>query len=64
MLFLLRMKFQAFVIMLIAFAGLLFLIYVKRTFDWVVGLEEEIPEIVESVDEALAREVSKVGQDK
>ena len=29
MLFLLRMKFQAFVIMLIAFSGLLFLLYVK-----------------------------------
>ena len=40
------------------------MISLQRTFDWVVGLEEELPEIAESVDEALAREVSKVGQDK
>jgi len=60
MIFLLRMKFQAFVIMLIAFAGLLFLLYVKRSFDWLVGLEEEVPEIVESVDQAIAREVAQI----
>jgi len=60
MLFLLKMKFQAFVIMLIAFAGFMFLLYVKQTFDWIVGLEDQETEIVESVDEAIDREVSQI----
>ena len=32
----------------------------QQTFDWLVGLEDEQPEVVESVDEAIAREVAQV----
>eukprot|EP00092_Neocalanus_flemingeri_P058058 GFUD01069121.1.p1 GENE.GFUD01069121.1~~GFUD01069121.1.p1 ORF type:complete len:372 (+),score=73.69 GFUD01069121.1:386-1501(+) len=59
-LFLLRMKFQAFVILLIAFSGLLFLLYVKWTFDWLLDLDDHETQIVESIDEAIVREISEI----
>ena len=40
-LFIMKMKFQSFVLLSISFATLLFLVYVKRSFDWLLGIEEK-----------------------
>jgi len=59
-LFLMRMKFQAFVIMLLAFVGLMFLMYIKWTFDWLLGQDDHKLEVIESVEETVSREVAQI----
>jgi len=60
MLFLLRMKFQAFVILFLSFSGLLFLIYVKRTLDRIIGMEDQKPEVQMSIEETITHEALQV----
>ena len=58
-LFIMKMKFQSFVLLSISFASLLFLVYVKRSFDWLLGLEQQ--QIVKlSPSEAIEEELEKV----
>ena len=58
-LFIMKMKFQSFVLLSISFASLLFLVYVKRSFDWLLGLEQQ--QIVKLPPlEAIEEELEKV----
>ena len=57
-LFIMKMKFQSFVLLSISFAALSFLVYVKRSFDWLLGLEEKqivkLPPL-EAIEEELTQ---------